>query len=204
MASLLAATTLQAQLTITCPKLTDANAAFVYIGVDNPVEIKGMDKPEQFMVTISGGGSSITKVSTGHYIIRASMADSLTLSVIKMGKPVLRKRFKVEKLPEPVVTLADSTDNNVTKAAILAKPRIDIVFPGCLYKHGMEVTRFVMTIEKGEELHTITSDADRLNEKQLQLISEAAPGTMVTFDDVYVRDMDGTKRKVPSLVRYLW
>lgn len=199
--------TLYAQLTVRSTMLTDPSAAVVYIGVDNPIEVSGMDKPELFLVSIKGGGSSLMATGPGRYIIRATKTDTLTFTILRKNKLLLQKRFAVRKLPDQQVTLADSVSSaTLSKELILSKPQLEVTFPGSLYKHtthGIKITSFTMAIDKEDKVIEVPTTSNKLSEKQLLLIKESAPRATITFDKIRASLPDGTNRQLPSLVYYL-
>jgi len=206
--SLLATTTtLYAQLTVRSLMLTDPSAAVVYIGVDNPIEVSGMSSNVQNQFVVNGGGSSLTMLGLGKFIIRATKRDTVTFTILRKNKLVLEKRFAVRKLPDQQVTLADSASSStLSKELILSKPQLDITFPGSLYKHstdGIKIISFTMAIDKEDKVIEVPTTSNKLSEKQLLLIKESAPRATITFDKIRASFPDGTNRQLPSLVYYL-
>jgi len=202
--SLLASASLQAQLAIRSPLLTDPSATVVYIGVDNQIEVTGMDSILQYNCSVSGGGSSLAVIAPGKLIIKATKPDTLTLIIRRKRKLVFQKYFTVQKLPEGRVTLADSLSNtSLSKETILANPKLKFIFPGCLYKSGMEIISFSMTIDIKDKVIEIPSPSNMLTEKQLLLVKEADSGALITIDNIRACNYKNKEIRLPFLMFFL-
>ncbi len=177
--ALLTALTGQAQLSVVSPRLTDSSAAVFYTGVYNPIE-----------------------VNPGRYLVRANGPDSVTLSITRRNKLVFQRRYGVNKIPEPRIAVAGSLDSVMERSAIIANPKLECVFPGCLYKMGMEVAGFSVSLELKDEIIEATSPTGIFSMPQRNIIVQAKSGDMLIFDNIFVRGPDGVKRKlVPVMIR---
>ena len=201
--TLLTALAGRAQLSVISPRLTDSSAAVFYIGADNPIEIKGMDNPVYYAVHISGGGSMITLVSVGRYVVRVTGPDSVTLSITRKNKLVWQRRYGTGRIPDPRVAVAGSLDSVIARSTILANPVLECITPGCLYRNGFRVTQFKMSMELSEEVIEMPSSSDAFTPRQLQELRGAPPGTMVIFEEISALCPDGRTRRLPPVIIHL-
>lgn len=200
--ALLTALTGQAQLSVVSPRLTDSSAAVFYTGVYNPIEVRGIDSLELYLASVSGGGSILTMMNPGRYLVRANGPDSVTLSITRRNKLVFQRRYGVNKIPEPRIAVAGSLDSVMERSAIIANPKLECVFPGCLYKMGMEVAGFSVSLELKDEIIEATSPTGIFSVPQRNIMVQAKSGDMLIFDNIFVRGPDGVKRKlVPVMIR---
>ncbi len=194
-----------AQINIICPKLIDTTLNYFYIGVDNPIKVVGKNVSDNNIVSISGGGASLTKISANNYIVRATtITDDCRIVIIeKTGKVILKKDFKVKVIGDLVAGLDGLRDTTLSKSRILLNPFLSITIPGCYYKMDFQIISFMSSfdIERDSIINTIAT-GNFLTPEQIDLVKKAESGSMITFEDLKVIGPDGRTRKlVPFLIK---
>ncbi len=189
-----------AQVNIICPKLTDSTLNYFYIGVDNPIEIAGIKDPGNYAVTISGGRATMTRASTGKYIVRASSeTKNCQVQLIKNNKTVFKKDFIVSMIPDPAAGLAGYYDTAMSRNAILLNPFLTVFLPNCYIKNYMiKVTSFQVTLIENNDSLSSTIRGAALGGYELDLIKKAGPGSKLLFDEIRAVLLDGRTRKLVS------
>lgn len=196
---LTAAIKTSAQINIICPRLTDSTLNFFYIGVDNPVEIVGIKMSTNNKISIAGGRASIISVGGNRYSVRTGMvSDSCLINIYEGRKEIFRKQFKSRMIPDPLATLAGLRDTAVSKNLVLLNPLLSIIFPGCYFRHNMQVTSFNATfINRSDSLLTNTTGYF-LSQKQIKMIKEAEAGSKILFETIRATGPDERSRKLSS------
>lgn len=185
--------------------LTDSTLPYLYIGVDNAIEIdwKGL-KPEEHRISISGGGASITTHSPNKHVVRAiTKTDECIISISnKKGKVVLKNIYKVRELEYSQLSLGGIQSGSITtKEKILANPFLSLECKGCYYRHGFQIVSFVLTVDVNEHIEEAPGTGNQLSERQITMVKNA--GELLTIDNIRATGPDGKSRKLPSLVFYI-
>jgi hypothetical protein len=177
--------------------LTDSTLNYLYIGVDNAVELTGY-KHTQFQVTISGGGGSVMTAGSNRYIIRVSTIDTCTLAVRgNNGKEVLQKKYLTRLAPSPVASLAGSRDTVISRSRVLLNPYLSVILPGSFFRSKYRVILFIATFIQDNDSIGTTAMNNLLSSEQVKIIKTLKSRDQINFDEIRALGPDGRSEKLP-------
>jgi hypothetical protein len=187
-----------AQPNIICPKLTDSTLNYFYIGVDNPIEIIGNKKTDNYTLAISGGGAVITKISANHYMVKVNtQTDDCRIVIMgNNGKIILKKDFKVRVIYEPVAILSGIMDLNVSRNRILLNPFLTVMIRNCYFKIPYQIISFTAIFINGSDSIPTIANGNILSQEQTGLVRNAEIGSKIYFDNIRANEPDGRARKI--------
>ena len=159
---------LPAQVNIINRSLTDSTMKIVYAGVDNRLEITGLENFQRITITTTRG--SLAKTGRLIYSIRTSGEYTLFISVIKDGLIVLHEKFNSEELTEPVARIGNLKDSIGTVDDILANPVLSVDFPGTFYRDSCKITEFEFRDKLFES--PLKTNGNKLTDEQIELIKK--------------------------------
>ncbi|NOT52599.1 MAG: hypothetical protein HOP10_15150 [Chitinophagaceae bacterium] len=186
------------QINIICPQLTDSTLNYFYIGVDNPIEVRGVRISANHRVIVNGGGTLISLIGNNQCIVRATSAtDSCFIKILNGKKEIFSKQFKVITIPDPDVRLAGVDDSIISKTHILANPFLNAGRKNFYLKDYYQVISFNMTFDtENDSIITTSAKGNQLTEEQIGLIKNMKSGMMVTVENIRARAWDGRTRKL--------
>lgn len=192
-----------AQPRINCTNLTDSSLNYLYIGADNPIELANLKIPaENVVISISGGGGSITKVAPYKYIVRVrTVTDNATITISNKTKFAFKEEFKVRHIAEPKYNWESGTITN--RDSLLKQPFLSLTGPDGYYKQTYEIVSYVATIDDGEAIVSYAITGSNFSPAFINHLQTKKNGTLLTFDDIRAKGPDGTSRKIPSIALYL-
>lgn len=192
-----------AQPRINCPKLTDSSLNYLYIGVDNPIELVDIKIPaENVTVSISGGGGTLMKVGPYKYVVRVTtVTDNVLINISNKTKLLFNEQFKVRIIGEPKYNWESGT--TIKRDSLLKQPFLSLTIRGYYYKLGYEIVSYVATIDDGEAIVAYAITGSNFSPKFINHLQTKKNGTTLTFDDIRAKGPDGISRKIPSVVLYL-
>jgi hypothetical protein len=191
-----------AQFNIYPERLTDSTNNYLYIGVDNPVRIAGVSN--EHVVSISGGGATLTRVSKEKFIVRvSSLTDNCAISITKQGpgKILASKEFYVRHIPEPQLNWVSGI--TTSRDSLLKMPFLSIELPGCYFKLNYEIISFTASIDHGDSVLSFPITGHQFSAAFTHHLQTEKTGKLLTFDNIRVLGPDGRSRKVPSIILYL-
>ena len=175
-----------AQLKIENLALTKPDANFLYIGVDNKIEVSGVKNTPLLRVEMNGMFYSADV--NGLFYVKAVKRDTSELHVYQNSKIVATKIYYTDRIPEPIVLLGAYRDTVVLKGEVLNYNKLRVVFPNCLYSHKSSVASFdIKFISKIKELNK--SDkvyGTSIPEVYKSLISKLQSGDKIVFDNIRI------------------
>jgi len=131
---------LPAQVNVINRSLTDSTKKIVYTGVDNRLEITGLESFKTITITTNRG--SLAKSGKLIYNLRTTSEYSFFITVIKDGLTVYYEKFNSEELSEPIARIGNIKDSIGTVDDILSNPVLSVDFPGSLYRDTCKITEF--------------------------------------------------------------
>lgn len=165
--------------------LTNQDSCVLYIGVNNTIEIKGVDKA---LIEINFGRCVITRESNSRFVLRAHVTGVDTFTVSRKGKILLKKEFRVDRIPEPRIQVAKLVSYEGSVKQILSDPTIYFVIPGCLFIHQVTVWSFRATFvqKNGNVVGLFKSSNSHFTNEQKSMIGELNSGDKILFDSIIV------------------
>lgn len=159
---------LPAQVNVINRSLTDSSKKIVYTGVDNRLEITGLESFKTITITTNRG--SLSKAGRLIYTLRTTSEYSFFITVIKDGLTVYYEKFNSEELSEPIARIGNIKDTIGTVDDILSNPVLSVDFPGSLYRDTCKVTEFEFRDDSNDE--PLRSTDNKLTEEQIKVIKK--------------------------------
>jgi len=159
---------LPAQVNVINRSLTDSSKKIVYTGVDNRLEITGLESFKTITITTNRG--SLSKSGRLIYTLRTTSEYSFFITVIKDGLTVYYEKFNSEELSEPIARIGNIKDTIGTVDDILSNPVLSVDFPGSLYRDTCKVTEFEFRDDSNDE--PLRSMDNKLTEEQIKVIKK--------------------------------
>lgn len=173
-----------------------------YLGVENPVSVSVSGfADDQVIPSISQG--SITKASTGGYIVKATTAGTATVSVnVKTdngSKSMGSAEFRVKRLPSPIAKVAGKSGGLISKNELAAQKFVKAEMENFDFDLVVRVTGFNVTATINGFVQDQASRSASITPEQSSIISRAKGGDKVYFDNVKAYMPDGTTRDLGSI-----
>ena len=159
---------LPAQVNVINRSLTDSTKKIVYTGVDNRLEITGLESFKTITITTNRG--SLAKSGKLIYNLRTTSEYSFFITVIKDGLTVYYEKFNSEELSEPIARIGNIKDSIGTVDDILSNPVLSVDFPGSLYRDTCKITEFEFRDDATDE--PLRSTDNKLTEAQIKVIKK--------------------------------
>lgn len=190
------------QITIIPACLTDSTQGILYTDMDNRIQIRGFTAGH--IVSISGGSSSITHMGDGRFFVRASQPSDqcrITVSNQQSGNIEAQRDFKV--LPFPGYQYNWISGSTITKDSLLKVPYLSLDIPGSFLKSTYTILTYTITIDDGDELVSFKSENAQFPSAFLEHLSNNKNGTIITMDNITVKNPEGRPGKMPFITLYL-
>jgi len=159
---------LPAQVNVINRSITDSSKKIVYTGVDNRLEITGLESFKTITITTNRG--SLSKSGKLIYNLRTTSEYSFFITVIKDGLTVYYEKFNSEELSEPIARIGNIKDSIGTVDDILSNPVLSVDFPGSLYRDTCKITEFEFRDDASDE--PLRSTDNKLTEEQIKVIKK--------------------------------
>jgi GldM C-terminal domain len=194
-----------AQVQVLNRSLTDSTLPYLYIGVDNAIEVEwnGL-KPEEHSISISGAGGSIMKVGENRFIVRVSnVTDECVVCISnKNGKIKFKQSYKARLVEYTPLSLGEiESGATTTKENIVANPFLIFKCNGCYYNPRIQIVSFVLTVDINEQIVEVPGTGNQLSEKQITLVKKA--NDILTIDNIRAISPEGKNVRLPSIVIYI-
>ncbi len=141
----------QAQLDIVNKSLTDSSLNYIFINLENKIEIIGIERDSTVELTSNNPNNKIIKKSYNSYVCYFSKTnkeeDTLEIQVNSRGKIIYRKTYKIKELKEIESQIGNITKTEVKIEEILLLPKIKLN-TGCYnsdWKIGGFTVNFVVS-----------------------------------------------------------
>lgn len=172
------------QISIINLSLTDSSLDIAYVGVDNHIALKGVNRLSTLIISVTNG--TIEKYASNEYLFRMQNTDTSVFSVKQNGKVIASKTFKGSTLPSPVAGLGNLKDSVVTMKQIELNPFLAIILPNCFYRNNSTILGFSAAFFNHETNDSLFTSADRnkLSPQQLKIIKELKSGDTIYFDNI--------------------
>ena len=173
---------------------------FIYIGFNNPLNIKQSNPNDSLSVTTSSG--MLRKIDKERYEIRTNEIGKVFISVFKVNKNkkelIITKEFRVKRLPDPVPSIGSiHTCGKMKKNHLIAIGRIRAYTMNIDIDIRFTLNSFTMTsISKKGEIKESKASSDRFTNEQINQIKSLDAGDKIYFEDIIVTGPDGTVRNL--------
>jgi len=191
--------TSNAQTSIQNISLTNPDLNILYVGVDNIVEVKGLDTDTTIKIVSATG--QVTKW-LNKFVVRQSLATSDTLSVYLSDKLIETRIYDIKKIGNPVAQLGNITDTTATIQEILSETKINAVIPDCYYDHRFRVIRFSILITDSNHVQLFRQEDisnNQLSEKTINSISKLKSSDRITLTEITATCRDCALRRLNNI-----
>ncbi len=181
------------QVSIKATKLTNIDANFLYIGVDNVLKVEGF---ANLPVQLISKKSSVKQISDNEFIVHVSSLGMDTITVLKSGKEIFNKVFEVSRITDPVARIGKSKSNGATVAEILIDPTLNVFLPNCYIFSPFTVSNFSGTFisQNGNSVTTFSSTTNKFSNDQIKIIEKLKSGDKIHIDKIVVGGPDSIQR----------
>lgn len=179
----------------------------IYIGVDNPIAVSAAGvSPTDLQVNVSGCGATKTGGAGGKFVIRATSAGTLNVSVsaktaegVKpQGKPI---QFRVKKIPDPTPKLGGKLCQGITdikKIELASIGGVGAEVPGFDFDVKFPVVSFVFSANVKGSLKEFTCQGAGLSPEARTVLQSLNSGGKAYFENIKVKAPDGTIRTLTT------
>ena len=179
----------------------NTNNRKLYIGVENFIEVKGMNyAANKTKFSISHG--DVSKVAGNKYLIMVRNEQPDTLTYYENDNLKLVEVYQVKSIPNLIARLANIEDTFVTINEIISNPFLAAVLPGCDYKHSFQIFSFNAKIinSRTDAVTTFnTSNGAFLTKALIQSISSLKSNDKILFESIRVISPDGVNLALSPL-----
>ena len=177
----------------------------LYIGWPNKVRVAAGTGDEKVQVSIAGGGGSLQKTGPGSYIASVtSPTNDCKINVTVDGK-TSSFNYRVRNIPDPVATIGGVASNeNMTAGQLRAQTGVGAYIKDFPLDIKYTVTTFTITMDNADgDIIEAVCQGNTWSPAALNIIRGAAPGRMLTVDNIRAVGPDNKSRKIPGLVYYI-
>lgn len=177
--------------------------AVFYIGLDNPVEIAICDVPAKYITaTIDSGeiknmgeGKFIVKVNSGVSVTKINVFETYNGKTTKIGE----RLFRVKRVPDPVAYIGGVKSGLINKNVIASSQMLVAKLDNFDFDLTFKITSFTFLINIKGDIVPIYCSGNMLSAAILAIISKAAPGARIYFEDIKAMGPDGTIRALSPI-----
>ena len=196
--------TVYAQVDIHNTRLTDPQLTMLYRGIENTIEVSGLDKDTTLKLTSATGEVLESKWNNDPnlFFVKAGYADTDTLRLYQADSLVLTRTYEIKKIGNPISQLGDIADTTATIQQILENPKLIVVIPDCYYDHRYRVFYFRVTFLKatGDTLRTFDrTNGNQLTKAQTKTISDLKTGDKIEFTEITATCPNCVNRRLSPL-----
>lgn len=174
-----------------------------YIGVANPVSISVPGVPAASVKpSISAG--TLKSLGNGKYevwVTAGTTEATINVTADVGGKPTSmgKSKFRVKRIPDPTPMIANSKGGLVAKSTLSASPGIIPYMEGFDFDLNFIITSYTFTMNVKGDLLEKNITGNKLTPEIQGMISKAAIGTKLYFENIKAVGPDKTTRALSSI-----
>ncbi len=179
----------------------------VYRGLDNPISISVPGVGDRDIRASVGGGSKLTKVGAGKYILSPGGGNTVSINVsakLSSGKTITTpKTFRIKDIPTAAGTVRGQFGVIRLPRSSLGNIPVGAALPDFVFDLQLAVRGF--TVKVPGQL-AVKVNGSRLDARAKSVISKAKRGDVITiFDIIAVETKKGTriKRVIPASIEVI-
>jgi GldM C-terminal domain len=187
-----------AQLRLINPRLFNPDSAYLYVGIDNILQVAGYDNKGSLQIK-----TTKTLVQRGRgeneFILRPVSRGTDTVRLYKQGRCILTKVYQVNYIPGPIVSIGKNNSNYLlTVEEILTDPSLYIVLPGCHIDARFAVFSFdvIFVRVNTDTIMPQRTEGNRMGAGLVNIIKTLAAGDKIIFDNIKVTGPDSHTRTI--------
>lgn len=171
----------------------------LYQGVENPVTVSaGSAGKEKMNVSFTGG--TITPAGGDRYILKPNKVGPAEIRVTVNGK-TSSFAMRCKNLPDPTAYVGQSRGGSMSASSFKAMGGLMAKLTDSEFDAKFEVVGYTLGANGGafQTYQQSANQGPRWSGGAQQIISRAAPGTTVYFDQIRVKGPDGRVRELPGI-----
>jgi hypothetical protein len=177
----------------------------LYIGVENPLSVAAAGVIDnKVTVSVAGGGGTVSKTDVGLYNVKVTtQTDDCTVNVYVDGNLVGSTKFRVRMLPQPLGSVGGFLSGAYINSDVFrSHPGLGIYVANCPFEIKYEVVSFTVVLadDKGGIKKVDCNGAVFSPEAKQNLNQYVKSGDIVTIENIWAKEPDGRKLKLPSLL----
>lgn len=183
----------QAQVKLFNSSLTDTSLSYVYMGIANKIEVKGVKGNQLRLVSTSG--QIKPDYDNGNVFLYQNMSAGVTtmdtFRLYEGEKLLLYRVFEKRQMARPQLSTAHSLDTVMNKAKLEADPVL-AVYRNDFYENNFYILRFQLDICPLEGEATIYgyTEGNRLTSEQLEKIKSLRSGDRIWIHHIFANCPD--------------
>lgn len=171
----------------------------LYQDVENPLTISGGSVGSE-KVSVRFTGGEIKKLGGDKYVVIPNKSGLAQIIVTADGKSTPFE-MRCKQLPDPVVTVANSTGGAISAATFKAQGGIIAKLKDSDFDFPFKVVSYRLGA-KGGSISTyqeFSNQGPRWTGDAASIVNKATPGTSIFFDEIRVLGPGGKVRSIPSI-----
>ncbi|MBO7462757.1 MAG: hypothetical protein J6T96_09190 [Bacteroidales bacterium] len=182
--------------------ITATNMEFLYVGVENPIEIKVKDIPaEKLGFSISGHGS-IARKSANNYSVKVGSVGEVSINVFAdidgQRKEITSKTYRTKRVPDPIAKVNNKRGGSIAKSTLLKSP-VKAVMEDFDYDVKFSIVEFTVSACIKGFIESADSKSEGYTDEQKKLISKVSSGGKVIISNIKAKGPDGSLRDLGAL-----
>lgn len=177
----------------------------LYIGVENPLSVAVAGVVDnKVTISVDGGGGIVSKTDAGLYKVKVTtQTDDCTVNVYVDGKLVGSTKFRVRLIPQPYGSVGGFHSGAYISGDVFrSQPGVGIYVTNSPFEIKYEVVSFTLVLadDKGGIKKVDCNGSIFSPEAKQSLNQYLKPGDIVTIENIWAKQPDGKKFRLPSLL----
>jgi gliding motility-associated protein GldM len=179
---------------VTSPNLQLSNdrGDVLYVGIDNKIElsIAGRSSNAFEIKLLDGEGITVKKITGNTYVVRPEALQAQSCQLIvrnkNSGEIIQQQKFRIKRLPDPIIQLDVSTEDGTIAAATLAKAKQLLAKnPSILADLHTNIEQFeVYYLPKAGTLVQFSNQGAQFNARLLTILANIKAGDQLIFMNI--------------------
>jgi gliding motility-associated protein GldM len=178
-----------------------------YAGLANPVSVSvpGIST-SNVKVSVTNGSVSPSPEGNGNYIVKPDFDKVGEKSVITVKaeidgilKDIGSTPFRIKKVPDPVASVANKYEGNISKKELEAQQGVLAKIPEFDFEMNFTVISFVVSTSKGGFINDKPTKGNKFSADQRERMKGLNPGNRLWIESIVVKGDDGTTRNLPPI-----
>lgn len=174
------------QINIQNISLKHPDSSILYIGEQNYLKISGLKKNDKTEISSSSGSINVSNEGLiSVKVTKSNISDTLVLYQNK--KKIFKKAFSVRLIPDPIAQLGYINKDVTTVNRILLNTKLQVVLPGCDFKHSLSIKGFELSLFNSRNVVTNKFEfinGDEFSLKQMEEIKKLKTGSKLVLKNI--------------------
>lgn len=158
----------------------------MYVGVENPLTVSAAGVPSA-QVTVSATGTELRKQSNGHFVAEPTRPGTAKITVAGGGLQPTTFKYKVKKIPNPVITLGGKLGGTMNVAEFKVHRGIVPILENFDFQAKCKVDGFELTRVRNGDAVSEVNRGGIYGNSAARLVENAKRKDKFYFDNIKVR-----------------